>query len=241
MRLYSYIIKHDTGFSPNPFHGYCTLACCKPVIRRTAKKGDWVVGLTPKEHGNGIVYLMRVDEEPISYTEYWQDKRFKAKKPRYNDGILSKCGDNIYEPEGSGYRQLQSAHSNGELENPKMKARDLRGHQVLISKTFAYFGANPKPLPDGLAARLSGGDIGLSSRKRSRMHSFASLEPLRSAFMPRHIAGHTMTGLGASSAAAARAGRSEDYSEPKRLRLNSGWGAQSHFPRRQNVVAAYPR
>jgi hypothetical protein len=47
MKLYCYIVTHDTGFSPNPFHGYCTLACCKPTIRRTAKEGDWVVGLTP--------------------------------------------------------------------------------------------------------------------------------------------------------------------------------------------------
>lgn len=152
MKLYSYIVKHDTGFAPNPFHGYCTLACCKPVIRRTAEEGDWVVGLTPKEDSNRIVYLMRVDEEPISYAEYWQDKRFKAKRPRYNDGVISKCGDNIYEPQGSGYRQLQSAHSNGELENPKMKARDLRGKRILISKTFAYFGSKPRELPLELSA-----------------------------------------------------------------------------------------
>ena len=30
MTLYSYIVKHDNGFAPNPFHGFCTLACCKP-------------------------------------------------------------------------------------------------------------------------------------------------------------------------------------------------------------------
>ena len=45
MRLFSYVVAHDTGFSPNPFFGYCTLACCKPVIRRSAQAGDWVVGL----------------------------------------------------------------------------------------------------------------------------------------------------------------------------------------------------
>lgn len=156
MKLYSYIIKHDTGFSPNPFHGYCTLACCKPVIRRTAKKGDWVIGLTPKEYGNRIVYLMRVDEEPKSYAEYWQDRRFKAKRPRYDDGLPSKCGDNIYEPQGFEYRQLRSAHSDGERENPKMKKRDLSGKRVLISKTFAYFGSKPRALPPGLRCLVVG-------------------------------------------------------------------------------------
>ena len=48
MKLYSYIIKSDLGFSPNPFWGKCTLACCKPVIRKTAKPGDWVVGIRGK-------------------------------------------------------------------------------------------------------------------------------------------------------------------------------------------------
>jgi hypothetical protein len=43
MKLYSYVVTHDTGFSPNPFWGCCTLADCKPAIRRTAKIGDWVV------------------------------------------------------------------------------------------------------------------------------------------------------------------------------------------------------
>jgi hypothetical protein len=30
VRLYTYIIRFDTGFAPNPFYGFCALACCKP-------------------------------------------------------------------------------------------------------------------------------------------------------------------------------------------------------------------
>jgi len=156
MRLFSYIVKHDTGFSPNPFHGYCTLACCKPAIRRTAQKGDWVVGLTPKSGGNRIVYLMRVDESPMTYAEYWNDKRFKAKRPRYNDGVLARCGDNIYEPQGSNHRQLHSTHSEGVRENPGNKAHDLGGKYVLVSETFAYFGSQPIELSDELTALVPG-------------------------------------------------------------------------------------
>ncbi len=74
MKLYSYIVKHDSGFAPNPFFGYCTLACCKPDIRRTAQVGDWVVGLTPKPDGNRIVYFMRVDGI-IGFAAYWRDER----------------------------------------------------------------------------------------------------------------------------------------------------------------------
>ena len=32
--LYSYVVETDSGFAPNPFFGVCTLACCKPAIRR---------------------------------------------------------------------------------------------------------------------------------------------------------------------------------------------------------------
>jgi putative DNA base modification enzyme with NMAD domain len=151
MNLYSYIVKHDTGFAPNPFHGYCTLACCKPKIRQKAVKGDWIVGLTPKAAGNRIVYLMRVDEVIESFAEYWRDRRFAPKKPSYGNGPRKKCGDNIYEPLASGsYRQLRSAHSNGEAEHESNKAHDLSGKRVLVSETFAYFRSKALSLPPEL-------------------------------------------------------------------------------------------
>ena len=30
VRLCSYVVKYDTGFAPNPFWGFCTLAACTP-------------------------------------------------------------------------------------------------------------------------------------------------------------------------------------------------------------------
>ncbi len=98
MKLYSYVVKEDTGFSPNPFWRYCTLANCKPAIRRTAAVGDWIVGLSPKADGNRIIYAMRVDEI-LSYGQYFFDKRFSAKIPDFGEGkVICKCGDNIYKP-----------------------------------------------------------------------------------------------------------------------------------------------
>lgn len=32
--VYEYVMTSDSGFAPNPFHGACTLACCKPKIRK---------------------------------------------------------------------------------------------------------------------------------------------------------------------------------------------------------------
>ena len=37
-KLYSYIVATDSGFSPNPFHGFCTLACCKPSYAGLLKR-----------------------------------------------------------------------------------------------------------------------------------------------------------------------------------------------------------
>ncbi len=158
MKLYSYIVKHDTGFAPNPFHGYCTLACCKPRIRRKAEKGDWVVGLTPKSAGNKVAYLMRVDEIVPSFRGYWSEARFKTKKPSYTGGLRKRCGDNIYEPKASsGYRQLRSMHSHEDgSEHAGNKAHDLSGERILVSETFAYFGSKPKTLPNELRSLIVG-------------------------------------------------------------------------------------
>ena len=151
MKLYSYIVVHDTGFSPNPFWGYCTLADCKPAIRRTAEVGDWVVGLSPKADGNRLIYAMRVDEV-LRYDEYYRDPRFARKIPEYATGkVVGKCGDNIYKPLPNGeFQQLRSMHSNGCSEDLEAKAHDLGGKNVLISRSFYYFGSRPLELPGAL-------------------------------------------------------------------------------------------
>jgi hypothetical protein len=157
MKLFSYVVMHDTGFAPNPFFGYCTLACCKPEIRRTATKGDWIVGLTPKANGNRIVYYMRVDDVNLSFADYWNDRRFRVKRPINTDGVRGRCGDNIYEPLATGgYRQLPSMHSNGDAEDEQNKQHDLSGVRVLVSETFGYFGSKATALPSNLTRLLVG-------------------------------------------------------------------------------------
>ncbi len=146
MRLFSYIVTGDLGFSPNPFWGYCTLADCKPMIRKTARVGDWIVGLSPKADGNAIIYAMRVDEV-LPYEAYYRDPRFASKIPDPAGPGVRRRGDNIYEPIQDGFRQLQSMHSNGAKENLEKKSHDLRGRNALVSQTFYYFGSKPLPLP----------------------------------------------------------------------------------------------
>lgn len=158
MSLYSYIVTSDSGFSPNPFFGVCTLACCKPGIRRTAIEGDWIVGLTPKSDGNRLVYYMNV-EKTVGFRNYWTG--FKRKRPNPNGGPREMRGDNIYQPQpGGGFRQLPSRHSKpafSKHEDLQTKRRDLGGEKVLISKQFAYFGSDPKELPPELKETLQVG------------------------------------------------------------------------------------
>ena len=71
-KLFSYVIREDTGLAPNAFYGVCTLNCCKPDIRRTAEVGDWVAGFVGSNHPadrDRLVYAMRVTRK-IPMEEY---------------------------------------------------------------------------------------------------------------------------------------------------------------------------
>ncbi len=148
MRFFFYIVRQDSGFAPNPFHGYCTLAVCKPKIRTTAQPGDWVVGFSSRcEH---VVYAMEVRNK-LDFEQYWHDSRFHCKRPS-QDTPIQRRGDNIYEPLGNGmFRQLPSQHSKPWFgnEDPEAKTHDLSGRFVLVATNFIYFGASgPKIPPD---------------------------------------------------------------------------------------------
>ena len=82
IRLHTYVVATDLGLAPNPFHSVCTLAVCKPVIRRTARVGDWILGMGSKARGNRgrAVYAMQV-AEILDFEAYWCDPRFHAKRP----------------------------------------------------------------------------------------------------------------------------------------------------------------
>lgn len=142
--LYSYVLVTDSGLAPNPYHGYCTLAACKPQIRAKAKVGDIVIGTGSAarhvQRGDKMVYAMCITEV-LSTAQYWNDPRFEAKKPTGSRGVQF-VGDNIYEPLDSGdWRQLPSLHCADDIE------RDLRAQVVLVSDRFVYFGCDPPTLP----------------------------------------------------------------------------------------------
>ena len=63
-RLHTHVVATDLGLASNPFHGVCTLAVCKPVILRTARVGDWILGTGSKARGcrGCAVHAMQVTE-----------------------------------------------------------------------------------------------------------------------------------------------------------------------------------
>lgn len=148
MNLYSYVVRYDSGFAPNPFYGFCTLATCKPQIREKAEIGDWVIGTGSKS--TNIVYAMKVTEI-LSLEEYWDDKRFQYKKPYLKGSRKRARGDNIYSKVEEKWKQMDSYHSNKNgSHNERHIKRDTRANKVLISDDYVYFGGSRQSIPNNL-------------------------------------------------------------------------------------------
>jgi Nucleotide modification associated domain 2 len=155
LKLSAYIVRVDAGFAPNPFGRYCTLACCKPVVRRKAQPGDIIVGTGSARYGltGHVIYAMRV-QETIPYQRYWERPEFAYKIPS-NETPESACGDNIWHKDSSGGWQVVP----GALHDSKHKERDTSGECVLISTEFFYLGRKAIEIPpelSGILARTQG-------------------------------------------------------------------------------------
>lgn len=153
MGYFSYKIEHDFGLAPNPFGGYCTIAVCRPTIRKNKdlKKGDWIIGTGSVKLGNlyHLIFAMQF-EEKLTFNEYWEDSRFQYKKPILNGSLVQLYGDNFYHQDEQGnWIQEDSAHSFSDGKpNPGHIKKDIGGKYVLISKTFYYFGENSILIPE---------------------------------------------------------------------------------------------
>lgn len=150
-RLFTYTIPVDDGAAPNPFYGMCSLAICKPGIRRTAQEGDWVAGLGSRNAPGGdlsghLVYAMCV-EEVLSIQDYdhLAPTRWPHRIPNVRSlALQDRLGDCIYDYSGSTPTQRLGVHGAGNI------STDLSGENVLISRDFYYFGNRARKLPDYL-------------------------------------------------------------------------------------------
>lgn len=170
-KVYIYVVARDFGFAPNPFHGVCTLATCKPGIRSTAVGGDWIIGMASaklKLPGH-CVFAMKVTQTS-SFDDYWSDPAFSDKKPIRNGTRRMIVGDNIYHRHhlSGEWIQADSHHSlpggGPDLHNV---VRDTSADRVLISRNFFYFGQNAPLIPHSLLS-----EIGYANRIGHRVYGY---------------------------------------------------------------------
>ncbi|WP_244951718.1 hypothetical protein [Pseudoalteromonas luteoviolacea] len=136
--MFSYVVANDYGFAPNPYGGVLTLATCKPVIRRTARVGDIIVGLGSKRTvGNDKLVYAGIISEIVTMKEYGESERFANKRPEN-----MKSGDCIYYWDESGINlRPNPIHSNSDI------ATDTNGKNVLVCEEFWYFGSRAIEIP----------------------------------------------------------------------------------------------
>lgn len=159
-KTYVYVVDRDFGFAPNPFHGSCTLATCKPHIRKKAVVGDWVVGMggVNLQAVGRCVFAMLVTQK-MTFDEYWSDPMFLDKKPVRNGSQRMMVGDNIYHHNSDGGKWIQadSHHSNadGSVNIHNLQRDTTTSDKVLISQDFFYFGKEAPIVPAALLEGLN--------------------------------------------------------------------------------------
>lgn len=143
-KLYSYKMKHDNRFAPNPLFGVLTLATCKPAMRRNTKIGNWIAGWTSKQLKDSptevgkekLVYLAKVTQK-LSFAEYWE--KYEQKRPVKTEDtkVIQRYGDNIYKPNLTNPKEFIQIENN--FHGKDKMDKDLRGEYVLICEEFYYF------------------------------------------------------------------------------------------------------
>lgn len=91
---------------------------------------------------------MRVTET-LSFDEYWNDPRFRTKRPNLAGSTKQAFGDNIYHSAADGtWRQQNSHHSYADgTMNHHNVAHDTKAPRVLLSDDFVYWGGFGPDVP----------------------------------------------------------------------------------------------
>jgi hypothetical protein len=172
---YLYVVDRDFGFAPNPFHGVCTLATCKPQIRKLAAIGDWILGLGGGRHKatGRLIFAMQV-RDAISFDAYWDDEAYVDKRPIRNGSLRSLVGDNVYHTVNDVWQQEDSHHSNpdGTINLHNLR-HDTGVNRVLVSGLFFYFGRNAPEIPADILT-----DLKYRNGRGYRKYPVAELQPL---------------------------------------------------------------
>lgn len=156
--VYMYVVARDFGFAPNPFHGVCTLATCKPRIRKAAQIGDWVIGMggAKLKAVGRCIFIMQVTDTR-TFEEYWNDPEYRCKRPVRNGSRKTIMGDNIYHREAESHPWIQEDSHHSQTDgSPELSniENDTQTNRVLISRHFLYFGHLAPAIPTDILNRL---------------------------------------------------------------------------------------
>ncbi len=130
-KFYLYKTTVDNGGAPCVKDGLLTVAICKPAIRRTAEKGDIIIGFaaTSLYPDNRVVYIAKVTKK-LNGREYYSQQQY------------AKRADSIYRWDGRkfNYRRNAKYHGKEDLSHDLGKGPKYRSAEVVLSREFRYFG-----------------------------------------------------------------------------------------------------
>lgn len=139
-RIFRYILRHDTGMAPCIDRGLVSLATCKPKIRGSAQRGDWVVGFYPKEPRGLVAWAGRISRR-VEIGDYEAEFRGRS--------------DAVYRAKPNGtFKRLRPDYHPGANEIRK----DISSPVLVFDPVSTwYFGNQPKMLPDSLMSLAAKG------------------------------------------------------------------------------------
>ena len=107
-----------------------------------AAVGDWIMGTNSVARGRRLVFSMKISEV-LHFDEYYNDSRFKKKKPNIIGNWRERVGDNMYYKDNGEWKQ----HTTIYHRDPEIVEKDLKHPFVFISNEFYYFGDKAVEIP----------------------------------------------------------------------------------------------
>jgi len=171
-RLFVYKIVTDAGTAPHVSNGYLTLTICKPVIRKSAVPGDYVLALVALQHKNIVgtgedryfkaAYLFKVTEVvPMESYESWCEIHAPNKI----------CTSDFFEGDCQ-YNASLTQRPGPHL--PNQRNRNIGGRHSIISNHFAaWTSATPRTLQSSEMKQI--GDIEERVKKLTQGHFIVPL------------------------------------------------------------------
>jgi hypothetical protein len=164
-RIWGYSLVADNGMAPCIERGILTLCLCKPMIRKSASVGEWVVGFVPKRINDGRVHVCWAGRIAGIFPMGDCEKQFPGRQ------------DAIYKLTVSGWEFLRADY------HEEIRDRDLNGKNALIFEPFWYWGGVGMAVADDID-ELARYYVGQTAKNSSRERIARLQEWLRSVAEP---------------------------------------------------------